>query len=199
MTRSSRRTRTPTSRSFRPPFVTSRSTGPACSRRSWPSVWESSQTLSLRRRHIHGAFSRAHATRHLETGPALARLLTWAWLRSRHRRGDLQLHVFDQRVLKRCRCSPSASRGRGSHAVAQGDSGSDGRVALRGVRLPRCAGMPCLAVTWTATIPAPIEAFVSAHRARSGSVVIGPPSPFLFPVERNGSSYRAVSPRSWAD
>jgi hypothetical protein len=33
----------------------------------------------------------------------------------------------------------------------------------------------------------------------AGSVVVGPEEPFLFPVERNYSRYRTISPRSWAD
>jgi hypothetical protein len=32
-----------------------------------------------------------------------------------------------------------------------------------------------------------------------GSVVVGPEAPYFFPVERSGSRYRTMSPRSWAD
>jgi Glycosyltransferase family 87 len=75
-------------------------------------------------------------------------------------------------------------------------------AAMAGVLFVECGYLAyryaCLAVTWTAHDPAPIEAFV-ARTVPPGSVVVGPPSPFLFPVERRGSSYRTVSPRSWAD
>src|SRR5262249_46382024 len=56
----------------------------------------------------------------------------------------------------------------------------------------------CLAVTWDAHDPARLDSFI-ARAAPRGSIVVGPPSPFLFPVERSGSRYRTVGGQSWAD
>ena len=66
---------------------------------------------------------------------------------------------------------------------------SVGLLALRYVRV---------AATWSARDPTPINDFIRAH-VPPGSEVVGPEAPYFFPVERGGSRYRAVSPRSWAD
>lgn len=59
----------------------------------------------------------------------------------------------------------------------------------------RCA---CFVASWRALDPSPVNAFIAQHVPR-GSVVVGPREPFFFPVERSGSRFRTVSPRSWAD
>lgn len=55
-----------------------------------------------------------------------------------------------------------------------------------------------VAATWAARDPDPVNAFIAAY-VPARSAVIGAEAPFLFPVERNFSRYRTVSPRSWAD
>ena len=56
----------------------------------------------------------------------------------------------------------------------------------------------CIAATWELRDPRPLNAFIQNH-VPPGSVVVGPGEPYFFPVERNGSRYRAMSSRSWAD
>jgi hypothetical protein len=56
----------------------------------------------------------------------------------------------------------------------------------------------CLTVRWQAQEPEAINAFVQQF-VPPGSTVAGPEAPYFFPVERAGSRYRTVSPRSWAD
>jgi hypothetical protein len=67
--------------------------------------------------------------------------------------------------------------------------GDVGFYALRTARV---------AATWNASDPIPLNAFVASH-VPSGSVVVGPETPYFFPVERNGSRYRTVAAASWAD
>ena len=55
-----------------------------------------------------------------------------------------------------------------------------------------------IAATWEARNPDLINEFVAAH-VPPGSAVVGPEAPYFFPVERSGSRYRTISPRSWAD
>ena len=55
-----------------------------------------------------------------------------------------------------------------------------------------------VAATWDARDPEPLNRFVAAY-VPAGSAVIGPEAPYFFPVERSGSRYRTMSPRSWAD
>lgn len=55
-----------------------------------------------------------------------------------------------------------------------------------------------VAATWDATNPTPLNEFVRSN-VPPGSVVVGPEAPYFFPVERSGSRYRTVNPRSWAD
>ncbi|HVZ19828.1 MAG TPA: hypothetical protein VG871_02130, partial [Vicinamibacterales bacterium] len=55
-----------------------------------------------------------------------------------------------------------------------------------------------IAATWDARDPDGINDFIADH-VPPGSVVVGPEAPYFFPVERSGSTYRAISPRSWAD
>ena len=54
------------------------------------------------------------------------------------------------------------------------------------------------AATWRATDPTPINEFIRRH-VPPGSAVAGPEAPYFFPVERNGSRFRTISARSWAD
>ena len=53
-------------------------------------------------------------------------------------------------------------------------------------------------LTWDARNPDALNAFVDRY-VPPGSAVVGPEAPFFFPVERSGSRYRTMSPRSWAD
>ena len=55
-----------------------------------------------------------------------------------------------------------------------------------------------VAATWRARDPDPVNAFIVSF-VPAGSEVVGPEQPFFFAVERSGSRYRTVSPRSWAD
>jgi hypothetical protein len=68
-------------------------------------------------------------------------------------------------------------------------------VCCLGVLAFRCVRV---AATWDARDPEPLNGFVSMHVPK-GSVVVGPEAPYFFPVERSGSRYRTMSPRSWAD
>ena len=55
-----------------------------------------------------------------------------------------------------------------------------------------------VAPVWASHDPSRIDAFIARHVPR-GSTVVGPDEPFFFAVERNGSRYRVISTRSWAD
>jgi hypothetical protein len=76
-------------------------------------------------------------------------------------------------------------------------------VALMGVLLAIEAGLMVrrcafTAVRWEALDPGPLNDFVARY-VPPGSAVVGTEEPFLFPVERSGSTFRTQNPRSWAD